>query len=173
MVDVKTIGVLVTAASVSIAAIYCMFNMRATLQTRQAQLFMQSFNIWLSLGYADKLAKLLFNQHLSDFNDWKEKYGPENNPRGASVYFSLDTYFEGSGTQVKKKLIDPEFNDELMASDLIAYWSKIRPVAEGIRRMKGYEMWGKNSEYLYDEVSKIYRMQHSDTGVIYNSIALS
>ena len=41
--DVQTIGVLVTAASVSMAAIYYAFTLRNQNRTRQAQLFMQIF----------------------------------------------------------------------------------------------------------------------------------
>ena len=53
MVDVQTIGVLVIPTSVTIAAIYYTItlrtsqkNMRATLETRQAQLFMQMYERW-------------------------------------------------------------------------------------------------------------------------------
>jgi hypothetical protein len=50
LVDVQTVGVLVTAASVSVAAIYYIFtlrtnqkNLKMNLETRQAQLFMQMY----------------------------------------------------------------------------------------------------------------------------------
>jgi hypothetical protein len=59
MVDAQTIGVLVTASSVTVAAVYYMFTLRtnqrnykATLETRQAQLFMQLFDRWTSSEFA-------------------------------------------------------------------------------------------------------------------------
>ena len=150
---------------VGVAALYYVFNMRATLQTRQAQLFMQSFNLWLWQGYADKLVELLLTQQWSDFDDWREKYGGLKNPAGASAYFTLDTYFEGIGTLVKRKLIDPHLVDDLMGSDIIMYWKKMRPVAEGLRKQEGLATWAENSEYLYDEMRKIYREQQPDVKI--------
>lgn len=123
---------------------------------------MQSFNLWLAQGYADKLTELLFQQKWRNFEDWSEKYGQENNPAGASVYFTLDTYFEGIGTLVRRRLIDPHLVDDLMGIDIIGYWKKMRPIAEGIRKMEGFATWAENSEFLYDEVVKIYREQHPE-----------
>ncbi len=132
-----------------------------TLETRQAQLFMQSFNIWLTQGFIEKSLELA-NQEWRDFEEWSNKYGFKNNPNAAIKYFTVDTFFEGLGVLVKRKLVDPWLVDEFMSADIIAYWNKMRPVAEGIRRQGGWELWAENSEYLYDEVYKVYKQQHPD-----------
>jgi len=173
MVDqltLQTMGILLTGLTVSIAAIYYMLtlrytrmNMKNTLETRQAQLFMQLFDRWLASGYAEKLVKLLFHQEWKDYEDWSEKYGPERNPEAANVYFTLDTYFEGIGTLVKRGLIDPSLVHDLLGSDIVAYWGKMRPIAEGIRKNRNIPSWAENSEYLYDEIRKIYKQQHPET----------
>jgi hypothetical protein len=164
-----------TGVSVSVAAIYYMFTLRINMriqqltlkaqeqsvETRQAQLFMQSFNLWITSGLIDKYIELM-NQQWKDYNEWAEKYGPKTNPEGALVYARLDTFFEGIGTLVKKKLVDPWLVDEFMGSDVIRYWKKMRPIAEGTRKLDGWETWAENSEYLYDEVVKIYREQHPE-----------
>ena len=120
---------------------------------------MQSFNLWLAQGYADKLVELLTAQQWNDFDDWREKYGARKNPSGASVYFTLDTYFEGLGTLVKRKLINPHLVDDLMGSDILIYWKKMRPVADGLRKQEGWATWAENSEFLYEAILKIYREQ--------------
>jgi hypothetical protein len=38
----------------------------------------------------------------------------------------------------------------------------MRPIAEGMRKEKGWELWAENSEYLYNEVLKVYRQQHPE-----------
>lgn len=155
LVMLQSASYVAASMGVLVAAIYYILNLRATLQTRQAQLFMQSFNLWLASKFDDKLTDLLFRQKWSDYDDWKEKFGPVNNPQAASNYTSVDTFFEGLGTLVRRRLIDPGLVDDLMGGDIIAYWSKMRPIAEGLRR-EYMSTFSENSEYLYDVVKKIY-----------------
>jgi len=69
MVDIQTVGVLITAASVTVAAIYYMFtlrinqkNVKTTLETRQAQLFMGIYDKFSSKEFSDDMNKLIFNE---------------------------------------------------------------------------------------------------------------
>ncbi|MHA2380716.1 MAG: DUF4760 domain-containing protein [Candidatus Thorarchaeota archaeon] len=176
MVDAQTISIIFAGVSIGVAAIYYMLTLRYTrrnqeltlkaqeqaLETRQAQLFMQLFDRWLASGYAEKLVELLFHQEWKDYEDWLEKYGPERNPEAANVYFTLDTYFEGIGTLIKRKLVDPSLVDDLMGSDIVTYWDKIRPIAEGIRKNRNIPSWAEHSEYLYNVVSEIFYKQHPE-----------
>jgi len=130
-----------------------------TLETRQVQLFMQYFNVWMSPGYLDNYVEL-YNQQWSDFNDWEEKYGVRNNPRGFLVYTTIENYYEGLGILVRRGLVDPHLVDDLMGSDIINYWDKMRPIAEGMRKDKKWATWGENSEYLYNEMKRIRDKQH-------------
>jgi hypothetical protein len=132
------------------------------LETRQAQLFMQLFDRWLASGYAEKLVELLFHQEWKDYKDWEEKYGPERNPEAANVYFTLDTYFEGVGTLVERKLVDPSLVEDLMGWDIVTYWDKIRPIAEGIRKNRNIPSWAEKSEYLYNQIFAIAEKEHSE-----------
>jgi hypothetical protein len=138
--------------------------MKATLQTRQAQLFMQSFNLWLTQGYADKLVELSL-QERSDFDDWWEKYSPKKkNLVTASVFYTIDTYFEGRYLS-QEELIDPHLVDDLSGSDIIHYCKRMCLIAEGMRKRYGWSSWAENSEYLYDEMLNLYKQQHPETKI--------
>jgi hypothetical protein len=130
-----------------------------TLETRQVQLFMQYFNFWMSPGYLEKFVELL-NQQWSDFDDYMEKYGYGNNPSGFQAYATIENYYGGLGLLVRRGLVDPHLVHDLMDTDIINYWDKMRPILEGMRRDKKLATWGENSEYLYNVVSKIYREKH-------------
>jgi hypothetical protein len=169
MTDIQTLFGYLTPISLTIGVIYHIMTLRNTrktqeqaLETRQAQLFMQLFDRWLASGYAEKLVELLFHQEWKDYKDWEEKYGPERNPDAANIYFTLDTYFEGIGVLVKRKLVDPSLVDDLMGGDIVMYWDKIRPIAEGIRKNRNIPSWAEYSEYLYNVVSEIVYKQHPE-----------
>jgi hypothetical protein len=38
----------------------------------------------------------------------------------------------------------------------------MRPVAEGLRKQEGWATWAENSEYLYDEVVKVFGEQRPE-----------
>lgn len=68
MIDAQTVGVLVTAASVTVAAIYYIFtlrtnqkNLKANLDTRQAQLFMD-LNKYTSSPEWLKANRVVYNE---------------------------------------------------------------------------------------------------------------
>ena len=138
MVDLallQSVSYIAGALGVCVAAGYYILNMRAQTRTREAQLFMQSFNLWLTSGMIDNYLEL-FEQDWNTYQEWVEKYGRKNNPKAALIYFKLDTFFEGLGVLVKRRLVDPWLVDEFMSSDIISYWEKMRPVAEGVSNSK-------------------------------------
>jgi hypothetical protein len=85
MVDVQTIGVLVTAASVSVAAIYYMFTLRINMknqelnlksqqqadETRQAQLFMQVFSRYHEEEFW-KAYQIVMSREWKSYDDWNK-----------------------------------------------------------------------------------------------------
>lgn len=169
MVDVQTIGVLVTAVSVSVAAIYYIMtlrvqqeNMKATLQTRQAQLFTQIFNLYISSGFSANLTEIMFSWKWTDFKDFRHKYGSDaDNIAKTRVYTDLETYFEGIGLLVQRGLIDAEFIEDFMGGDLIAYWEHMQPITKGMREVY-LATWGEYQEYLYNEMKRIRNKQHPE-----------
>ena len=94
MVDVQTIGVLVTAASVTVAAIYYIMtlratqrNMKTTLETRQAQFLMSLYQRWSDSEYQDNWFFTMFKMSWSDYEDFTKKYPADSIARVCYEYF--------------------------------------------------------------------------------------
>jgi len=161
MVDVQTIGVLVTATSLTVAAIYYMFtlrmnqrNMKASLQTRQAQLLMQ---IYQRFSETDFMIKFLTTRtrEIKNYDDFTKIYSERDNVELTSQLGSLFAYFEGIGVLVEEKLIDPRLVANLMSGNIILFWEKYGPfLLEYRRRRNSPREWNK-TEYLYGEMKKI------------------
>jgi hypothetical protein len=162
MVDVQTIGVLVTAASVSVAAIYYIMtlrvqqmNMKHTLETRQTQVFMNIFDRFNDRQIMKAWNSVAMDMQYRDYDEFLEKYGWEENPDFYSYFDLIGWTFHGMGVLVKKRQIDPELVSELCGAGLISYWEKSKPFYEEWRRryiLTAY--WG--IDYLYDKVKRIY-----------------
>jgi hypothetical protein len=82
LVDAQTIGVLVTAASVTVAAIYYSLTLRtnqrnskANLETRQAQLFMQLYTTFSSYEFKTKWHNIMDVLEWRDYEDFWAKFG--------------------------------------------------------------------------------------------------
>jgi hypothetical protein len=162
MVDVQTIGVLVTAASVSVAAIYYTLtlrtnqkNLKMNLETRQAQLLMQIYQRFSETDFMRKWITSIYLMDYIDLDDFNEKYDPKINIDARSQMASLFTYFEGVGVLVEEKLIDIRLVSKLMSGNLIYFWEKWGPlILERRKRMGNPYEWDK-TEFLYHEVKKL------------------
>ena len=168
MVDVQTIGVLVTAASVTVAAIYYMFTLRtnqrnykATLDTRQAQLFMQLFDRFAGSEFALNYGKIRYEicpklnndpEELNRFiyQNTNEKFNPE-------VFLPLHQmtlFFEGVGVLVQKGLINIDLVERLFSDRIIWFWGMMKPRVLFSRGYQGPQHYS-NFEWLYKEMVRI------------------
>lgn len=98
MVDAQTFGVLVTAVSVSVAAVYYVMtlrvqqtNMKHTLETRQAQFFIQFYQNGFGTVEGLKRWIEILHYEFKDYDEFEEKYGSENNLRPALRGCSVGT----------------------------------------------------------------------------------
>jgi hypothetical protein len=153
MVDIQTIGVLVTATSVTIAAIYYIITLRSNNKTRQAQLFMQIYSHVQEPEFMKN-----WNEVMD--RDWKElveslKAGGAKTPFQNVSWLSVAMYFEGIGVLLKKGLIDIDFVYELMPTRASSYWAKFEPFYKMVRETMNFPQAGRNVEYLAGEMNKI------------------
>jgi hypothetical protein len=170
MVDAQTIGVVVTAASVSVAAIYYAFTLRInmknqelglrtqelalkaqqqTLETRQAQLFVQLYSQYYNKDFVAAINKLNKMEYKS-YDEFWEKYG---NVESAQVWDLLSHYFEGAGVLVRKGLIDSSLVSDLVSEEF-DYWEWVRPFVMEYRVRTNHPKTCENQEYLYDLLKK-------------------
>ena len=104
MVDLQTISVMITAASVVVAATYYILVVRNTNKTRQAQLFMQIYSRFDDPDWMINWGQVVRQWEWTDYEDWHSKYSPEMDIEAASQYGSVAAYFEGIGVLVYKNL---------------------------------------------------------------------
>ena len=165
MVDAQTIGVLVTAASVTVAAIYYMFTLsvrmrahKATLDTRQAQLFMQLFDRFNSseftLNYGRARYEILpqLNNSPEELNKFIFKNTNEKfNSEVFLLFHQLSVFFDGVGVLVQKDLINIDLVERLFSDRIIWFWTMIKPRIIFSRESQGPQLY-ENMEWLYHEM---------------------
>jgi len=185
MVDVQTIGVLVTAVSVSVAAIYYAFTLRINLknqelilktqessvktqelalkaqqqnlETRQAQLFMQIFDKFIEPEFSNKLTQVMSWKWV-DYDDFNKKYGPKANPDAWQSEGSIAAFFEGIGLLIYMNLLDSKLVYSLLFQHVKFFWEKMKPISLEMRQRvsPNIDRW---IEYLYSEMMKIEEQQ--------------
>ena len=158
MVDVQTIGVLVTAASVSVAAIYYIMtlrvqqnNMKHTLETRQTQLFMQLLTLYDNKDFFNDYAKIAYDTHYEDYEDWLRKYGPQTNREHWASWARVGRFFDGTGILVKRDLVDADLVIDEMREQIILTWDHVKPWVSGVRKAMNSPHTWENFEYLAEE----------------------
>jgi len=177
-ITLQTIGILLTAVTVSIAAVYYTMTLRYTRrnqeltlrsqeqakETRQAQLLMQIYETYRSSEFR-LLAEEIINQEWTDYDDFWERYGPINNPGVWSKWGSVAAFFNGVGVLLKKELIDIDLVEELISNQAFVLWVRMEPILTGWRenivsRRFGEEAASKKYEaysgfdYLIQELRK-------------------
>ena len=165
MVDVQTIGVLVTAASVSVAAIYYIFTLRINmktqeltlktqqqnLETRQAQLFMQVYNRVTESDIINNYFNIMETK-FQNYDEFKQKI--LDDPIKLRSLYSIAAFYEGIGVLVKDGLVDIRFVAKLTAGAIRQFWEKLEPVIGETRRSLEYPRLLGETEYLYKYLMK-------------------
>lgn len=157
MIDLQSVSVAITAISVSVAATYYILairstqrNMRTTLETRQAQFFMQIYTIFHQTEFFENFTEII-GWKWKDYDDFMEKYGPRSNQKAFDKLGSIGAFFEGIGVLVHRGLIDASLVGQLMSRHIIMFWEKISPISLEMRRrlQMPVDVW---LEYLYNEI---------------------
>jgi hypothetical protein len=146
MVDIQTVSIAVASASVVLAAIYYVFQVRHQTKIRQTDLLTRLYSIMVSKDWLEAWQKVQSREALN-YGDYLEKYGfVELN----EVFVFLDQL----GRLMKKGLIDIELIP-LTYGQVSATWEKIKPVLEGSRKRYNAPKHGEYAEYLCSELKKI------------------
>ena len=161
----QSISYIAGATGVCIAAIYYVINLRNsrksmqfTLETRQAQLFMQVYSTFCS-DHIQRARNEVSKWSYRNYDDFQSKYGSDVNPEAYQLHSSLSFFFEGIGVLVLRKLIDPSLVDDLMSGPIITYWEKMRPLYLEYRTRFDWPQFGEHIEYLYNHIKPIAEKQ--------------
>lgn len=158
MASLQAFSYIIGSLGVFAAAVYYVINVRAqrenmrmTLETRQAQLFMGVYQTYVTKELHRDIEAVL-NAQFVDFEDWISKYGPKSNPDGHAKFDSVISYMEGLGCLVKRGLIDPTYVVELLGLEVLYTHQKYRHVMEGLR--KANPTLYSDFDALYESVRK-------------------
>lgn len=164
MVDLNLISIVVAAVSVSLAAIYYILNIKntqknlsATLETRQAQLFMQIYSSFHEEGFFEKFTNIL-SWKWKDYDDFMGKYSFKADPKAWRSLGSVGAFFEGIGVLVHRGFIDIDLVGQLLSRHIVFFWDKIEPISLEMRKRLDMpvDVW---IEYLYNEVKPVMSKQ--------------
>jgi hypothetical protein len=145
MVDIQTVSIAVASASVVLAAIYYVFQVRHQTKIRQTDLLTRLYSIMVSKDWLEAWQKVQSREALN-YGDYLEKYGfVELN--------EIFVFFDQLGRLMKKGLIDIELIP-LTYGQVSATWEKIKPVLEGSRKRYNAPKHGEYAEYLCSELKK-------------------
>ena len=134
-------------------------NQRQQLETRQAQLFMTLYETYRSTEFRKQWTAII-NQEYTDFNDFWEKYGLENNPEAWANWQSVASFFHGIGILVKKGIVEPSLLDELISPNVFFAWVIMGPNVKGFQawaEQGGGEMINRFKDYEEHGLSRLYK----------------
>jgi len=160
LAEIQAAYYMVAATGVLVAAIYYVFNMRATLQTRQAQILMNLYQKWTEPQWGDAWNDIMLWE-WTDVDDYISKYWSDPDER--RKYGIVGGFLEGLGVFVKRGFIDATLVDDLMSSYIVSYWQKFGTIALEFRKRMNNPVIGEYCEYLYNVIYPIYVRQHPET----------
>jgi len=131
-----------------------------TLETRQAQLFMQLYDTFSDPEFL-KHQYITNHWEWTDYEDFQERYGVRTNPDTFIHFSSMARFFEGVGVLVKRKLIDPYLVDDLMSGNILEFWEKFGESWIKVNQERtNYPQYYEQVEYLYSVIKPIVESQH-------------
>ena len=154
MVDIQTVSVVIASASVTVAAIYYIWQIRYQTKTRKSDLVWRMTQTMYSDDYRDAILKVL-NLDFKDYEDFVKKYGPylSDSPTMKAVT-KINVLYSQLGSIVKDKLIDFELVYSVFGIACCRIWEKVKPIIEGYRKASNQSTYLGDFEYLYNEVMK-------------------
>ncbi len=175
LAEIQAAYYMVAATGVLVAAVFYIYNLRIsqksqdlalksqeqTLETRQAQLFMQVFQRFNEPDFFDKYTHFL-SWKWEDYNDYMSKYGQKTNPEAWYSEGSVAAFFNGVGLLLYMNLLDIKLIYGLLFIHIKFFWEKIRPVSYQMRERLHFPQIDEWVEYLYEELME-YDKKHPRT----------
>lgn len=150
--DVTSISAVVAAAGVLVGVVYYILDMRHQRQVRQTELVMKLQTAFSTKEMVEAMLKYLSKEY-TDYDDFTKKYGsPIGEGQVQTVFAMVGMFFEGMGILLKNKLVDINLVTQYFTVE--AFWLKMKPLAEGMRKQTNIPGLYEWFEYLYNEVKK-------------------
>ena len=157
MVTVETVLDVIPVVSLVVVLAYYTITVRNQNKTRQAQLLMGLYDTYRSREFRANVTELR-SQEWTDFDDFWEKYGEENNPEAWTSWLSVAAFFNGVGVLLKRNLIDIVLVEDLLANVVFGSWSRMHVPLYGYRKWQTRSVIGQEIlhgfEYLYEQLKQ-------------------
>jgi hypothetical protein len=157
LVDIQSVYYMVAATGVLVAAAYYIIALRSSGKTRQAQLFMQVYNMINSREMCEADYDLM-HLDLKDIADWNELLKDKEKYVSWTQWGNLH---EGMGVLVRENLVDIRLVAQLLSGPIIWYWEKYEPFIMEFRKELNFPRAMIEMEYLYNRLMK-YATEHPD-----------
>jgi hypothetical protein len=152
VVDIQTISIAVASASVTLAAIYYMWQIRHQTKIRHTDLVIRISSFGTRRGFLEACADI-FEAEFKDYDAFVRKYGAPFSKKPIPMSFSIvGNFMERVGILLKNKLLDVSLVSQLVT--VTDFWEKMKPVIEGVRKEEHKQSYYEWFEYLYNEVKK-------------------
>jgi hypothetical protein len=152
VVDIQTVSIAVASASVTLAAIYYMWQIRHQTKIRQTDLVIRISSFGTRRDFLEACTDI-FEAEFKDYDDFVRKYGAPFSKKPIPMSFLIvGNFMERIGVLLKNKLLDVSLISKLVT--VTDFWEKMKPVIEGIRKEEHKQSYYEWFEYLYDEMKK-------------------
>ena len=145
----QTVAIAITSSGVLLAAIYYVLQIKHQTKLRQTDLVMRLYDKFGSTEF-QKAYQMIMGLEYEDYVDYVKKYDVDVR----AALNSVGLFFEGVGVLVKRKLINMDLVDDLISTEILRAWEKIKPIADGERKQFGRPQIWEYFEYLYNEMKK-------------------
>jgi len=146
MIDIQTVSIAVASASVTVAAVYYVFQIRHQTKLRQTDLLVRLFSMTMTKDFAEAWEKVLGEREILEYRDYWKKYG----------FVEVDEvfwFFEQLGRLLEKGLIDVDLLPIPYGQVRLA-WEKMKPIVKGAREYFNEPKLAHGFEYLNNEMKK-------------------
>jgi hypothetical protein len=152
MVDIQTISVAVASASVTLAAIYYIWQIGHQNKIRQTDLVIRISDFGTRKEFLEACMDI-FETDFKDYDDFVRKYGSFFSKRPIPMsFFIVSNFMERIGVLLRNKLLDISMVSQLIT--VTDFWEKMKPIIEGVREEEHNQKYYEYFEYLYNEVKK-------------------
>jgi hypothetical protein len=134
-------------------------NQELTLETRQAQMFMQMYNRYMdSLEGVDHI-DVIQNSKFDSVGEYEELV--ESDEKFSRVYRAYGSFYEGLGVLVKEGLLNVRLVALMWGGPTRMFWEKIAPILAEYRVYIRYPRLWSETEYVCREVLR-YMEEHPE-----------
>lgn len=133
-------------------------------ETRQMQFGWNALERVFDKDFMRRMIDVMYHQDFSDYEDWREKYGPSTNPDAYVDWLNVTSTFQSLGYLVQSKVLDIETLSRFVhPRGVIFLWERVEPITK-IHRERYNPNAYESFEYLANEMRSLLERRMEQTG---------